>query len=321
MSKVLTRRVFAVGGLVSVASLATGRLAVAVEPTGKPDQPQGSGWIDAHVHVWTPDTAQYPLDVTRYSVRDMKPSSFTPEQLFAECRPSGVDRIVLIQMSFYAQDNQYMLDMIKAHPGVFVGVGIVDHQAADLEARVKTLAAQGVRGFRIRSNTEAVGSWLRDPGMVRLWSVAAEQGLNVCPLINPADLKMVDQMCEKYPDTPVVVDHFGRVGITGKIVPAELDDLCRLARHRNVHVKTSAFYALGRKQPPYKDLRPMIRRVVDAFSPQRLMWASDCPFQVQGIHDYESSIALIRDHMDSLSQTDRDWMLRGTAARVFFHEK
>ena len=321
MSKVLTRRVFAVGGLVSTTSLAARRSVVGAEPAAKPAQLKPSGWIDAHVHVWTPDTDQYPLDLKRYSVQDMKPASFTPEQLFAQCRPSGVDRVVLIQMSFYNHDNQYMLDMIKAYPGVFSGVGIVDHQAADLVARMKKLASQGVRGFRVRSRGEAVGTWLRDPGMARLWSAAAEHGLNVCPLINPADLKMIDQLCAKYPDTRVVVDHFGRVGITGEVVPAELDDLCRLARHRNVHVKTSAFYALGRKKPPYKDLRPMIRRVVDAFSPQRLMWASDCPFQVQGIHGYESSIALIRDHMDSLSRADRDWMLRGTAEKVFFGEE
>ena len=320
MSNVLSRRVFAAGGLASAASLATRGSIVSADTAEKTAAGKPSGWIDAHVHVWTPDTERYPLDLKQYSVEDMKPSSFTPDQLFSQCRPSGVDRVVLIQMSFYNHDNQYMLDMIKAYPGVFSGVGIVDHQAADLVAQMKKLASQGVRGFRIRGRADEVGAWQREPGMAKLWSAAAENDLSVCPLINPADLKMIDQLCTMYPDTRVVIDHFGRVGITGEVVPAELDDLCRLARHRNVHVKTSAFYALGRKKPPYKDLRPMIRRVVDAFSPQRLMWASDCPFQVQGIHDYDSSIALIRDHMGSLSQADREWMLRGTAEKVFFNE-
>src|SRR4051794_14560857 len=58
------------------------------------------GSIDAHVHVWTPDTAKYPL-AEGFSSKDMKPSSFTPEELFAHCKPRGVDRVVLIQMSFY----------------------------------------------------------------------------------------------------------------------------------------------------------------------------------------------------------------------------
>ena len=60
--------------------------------------------IDAHVHVWTPDTTKYPL-APGYTKESMKPPSFTPEELFAYCRPEGVERIVLIQMSFYGFDK------------------------------------------------------------------------------------------------------------------------------------------------------------------------------------------------------------------------
>src|SRR5689334_16909484 len=59
-----------------------------------------SGWIDAHVHVWTPDTAKYPLG-PGFTKENMQPPSFTPEELLALARPCGVSRIVLIQMSFY----------------------------------------------------------------------------------------------------------------------------------------------------------------------------------------------------------------------------
>lgn len=313
----IPRRVF-LGGAASAVSLLNGTATVAANPVSTPVAPKPSGWIDAHVHVWTPDLERYPIDTSRYTAKDMKPASFTPQQLMEECRPSGVGRVVLIQMSFYNTDNSYMLDMIKKHPGIFSGVGIVDHRAADLVARIKQLAAAGVRGFRISSGGKDASEWLSDPGMASLWETAARSGLNVCPLINPAEFSVIDQLCEKYPDTPVVIDHFGRVGISGEILPGELDALCRLARHRNVHVKTSAFYALGKKQPPYKDLLPMLRRVIDAFSPRRLMWASDCPFQVQGKHDYASSIALIRDYLMPFSETDRNLILHDTAERVFF---
>ena len=102
------------------------------------------------------------------------------------------------------------------------------------------------------------------------------------------------------------------------IDPQQLDTLCGLARHANLFVKTSAFYALGEQHPPYLDLTAMIRRCVDAFGPERLMWASDCPFQVQGKHNYGDSIALIRDRIDFLSPGDKQAMLRSTAERVFF---
>ena len=60
-------------------------------------------FIDAHVHVWTPDTGHYPL-AEGFKKTDMKPASFTPEELFKHTKPAGVDRINLIQMSYYGFD-------------------------------------------------------------------------------------------------------------------------------------------------------------------------------------------------------------------------
>src|SRR5690606_17920079 len=93
------------------------------------EQDQNSGgFIDAHVHVWTPDVKRYPL-AAGYRREDMDPPSFTPEELFAHARPAGVTRVTLIQMSFYGFDNSYMLDMMKQYPGVFSGVAVIDENA------------------------------------------------------------------------------------------------------------------------------------------------------------------------------------------------
>ena len=136
-------------------------------------------------------------------------------------------------------------------------------------------------------------------------------------LIAPDALPELDRMCARYPDTPVIIDHLCRIGISGRIEPQEVDTLCRMSRHRRVMVKIGAFYALGRKQPPYEDLLPLIRRVTEAFGPQRCMWETDCPFQI--VHDsYEASLAVIRDLCDFLSRTDKEQILRGTAEAFFF---
>jgi predicted TIM-barrel fold metal-dependent hydrolase len=65
------------------------------------------------------------------------------------------------------------------------------------------------------------------------------------------------------------------------------------------------------------DLAPTIRRVLDAFGARRLMWASDCPYQVQEA-TYEDGIALIRDRLGFLSSEDREWILGRTAERFFY---
>lgn len=275
------------------------------------------GYIDAHVHVWPSDTPRYPLAPERSKAGCV--DSFTPEQLLAQCRPEGVARIVLIQMSFFRFDNSYMLDAIAAHPGIFSGVGIVNEQASCVSQRMKALAARGVTGFRIHAGKEKDSEkWLGSPGMAELWRTAADENLSVCPLIGPEALPALGQMCAKYPRTSVVVDHFARVGATGSIVRSDLDQLLRLSQHPQVRVKASAYYALGQKQPPYLDLGPMVRACRDAFGARRLMWASDCPFQLNPGHTYRDSIALIRDRLDFLSAEDKEWLLRRTAETVFW---
>ena len=99
-------------------------------------------FIDAHSHIWTPDVAHYPL-AAGYTVADMQPRSFTAEELLATCRPAGVGRVNLIQMSYYEFDNRYMLDMIKLYPERFVGTAIVDPMAADPGLAMRDLAEAG----------------------------------------------------------------------------------------------------------------------------------------------------------------------------------
>lgn len=274
-------------------------------------------WIDAHVHVWTPDTNKYPLSA-KSKLSDMLPASFTPEELFVHCKPQGVSRVVLIQMSFYGYDNRYMLECMGQYPGVFSGVAIIDENKSDVTETMKSLSEKGVRGFRLYADRVKASQWKDSMGVNTMWSYAADSAQSMCLLANPDALPFVDAMCEKYPKTRVVIDHFARIGVTGSIDPIALDNLCRLSKYENVFVKTSAFYALGKKQSPYKDLGPMIQRLVGEFGAKRLMWASDCPYQVNEGHTYANSIGLIRDELDFLSPGDKQWMLRKTAEHVFF---
>ena len=287
----------------------------ALAPSGCASFSGSNGHIDAHVHVWTPDTKAYPL-AEGFTKEGMKPASFTPEELFAHCKPQGVNRIVLIQMSFYKYDNRYMLDMMEQHDDVFSGVAIVDENAPNVCATMKSLAKQDVRGFRIYTSKAQAAAW--GDGMKKMWSCAADHGLAMCLLADPDALPAVQKMCAQYPKTRVVIDHFARLGMKGTVNPADLDNLCRLADFQHTHVKTSAFYALGKKKAPYTDMAPMIRKLRDTYGANRLMWASDCPFQVQEGHTYANSIALIRDRLDFLTSEDKSWMLRKTAEKVFF---
>lgn len=273
-------------------------------------------YIDAHSHVWTPDTLHYPL-AAGYRRAQMDPTSFTVEELQKVSQPCGVKRVVLIQMSFYGHDNSYMLDTMAKHPGLYSGVAVIDQNTTRASAEMKQLKQKGVRGFRIYPQNEPYERWLDGAGLQAMFETGAKENLAMCCLIDAVALKALSKACEKFPETPVVIDHLCRIGAAGPIRDADVDALCAMAKHKKVTVKASAFYALGKKKPPYLDLVPLVRRVLDAFGPERVMWASDCPFQVVD-HTYQQSLDLILHGCDFLSASDRDWLLRKTAERVYF---
>ena len=178
-----------------------------------------NGYIDAHVHVW-PAQPQ----------GRAQPVSFTPEELFANAKPVGVTRIVLIQISFYKNDNSYMLDAIAKYRGVFSGVAVVDSTSGKVADEMRKLKQQGVRGFRITPGGKPQ-TWLDSSGMAAMWKCGAEERLAMCPLVDPDAFLSIDRMCARHPDTPVVIDHLGRIGADGQIRDADVRQLCDLARH------------------------------------------------------------------------------------------
>jgi len=276
------------------------------------------GFIDAHVHVWTPDTAHYPL-AADYKRADMKPPSFTPEELFKHSQPAGVDRINLIQMSFYGFDNRYLLDMMALYKDTFVGTAVIDPLGDEPDRLMAELAGKRVRAFRIHPDLSKLppARWLEPAGYARMFRAGAKNNQAMSCLIAPDALPELERMCRKFPETPVIIDHLCRIGLNGAIEDKDVAALCAMASHKRVMVKLGAFYALGKKQPPYTDLGPMIQKVVRAFGARRCMWESDCPFQVVD-HKYQDSIDLIRKRLEFFTAEDKEWLLRKTAEEFFF---
>ena len=275
--------------------------------------------IDAHSHIWGRDVTRFPLKKGT-DLTDLDPPSFSIDALLKLTAANRVGRVVLIQHHlFHGYDNSYLLHAAARHPNVFRVVGMVDDLGPNPARKMKKLLKSHVTGFRITSWIRKK-DWLKGDGMESMWRSAADTGQAICCLMDPPDLPSLDAMCGRHPKTPVVIDHFSRIGVDGTMRDQDIANLCKLARHARTHVKLSAYYALGAKQSPYLDLLPMIRKVIDAFGPERCMWASDSPYQLEEGHSYSASLQLIQKHCSFLSDGDRDKILRGTAQRVYFSQ-
>lgn len=312
----VSRRDVLRAGMATTSSLVASQL-IANESTVAQERGAGRGWIDAHSHIWTRDVKNFPL-APGQTIKDLDPPSFTTEELIETAHKNGISRVVLIQHhTYHGWDNSYLIDAARRHPGRFRVTGMVDDTKPHPDVAMRDLLKQHVTAFRITSWNRGADKWIDGPGMAAMWRCATDTRQAMACLINPEDLPAVDRMCAKHPDTPVVIDHFARIGVDGKIRENDLRNLCSLAKHKNTFVKVSAYYALGKKQPPYHDLIPMIRRLYETFGAKRLMWASDSPYQIVPPHTYGASVALARDQLGFLSDDDREWLMRKTAEQVY----
>ena len=314
-----------------VVSVAAAGLAATVAPAGsrrKEDDPFHGRIVDAHAHIWSADTEKYPL-APGFTKDQLWYSSYSAEELLADALPVGINRINLIQMTWYASDHAYILDAIQRYPGHFVGTGVLaavtDIEGPQPDHAMVALSKGGIYAFRVRGKSTRpfdIGDgdrWLGHPGYRKMFKAGAEHNLALSFLHTPSDLPEIGRMCTLYPETPVILDHFSIVRMEeGRFIEEEVQALLGMSKHKQVMVKLGAFYGLGKKTAPYTDMLPLIRRVVDAFGPERCMWESDAPKQDKDGHTFRAAIDVIRKHANFLSESDKENILIKTAENFFF---
>jgi L-fuconolactonase len=284
------------------------------------------GYVDAHSHLWSIDRTHYPLQPGAKE-ENVQPKGFDLGTFLSVAGPEGVTRVVAVGHTIhFGPDAKYLTDLLKARPGQVAVQAYLDGNAPGAPDRMLELKAQGVKAFRVVLLTPWKEYVPEKHPLMQVYQTAAMNRLAICPLINPDWLPQLDRLSEMFPATTVVIDHFARIGVDGfgqtppvpgTIKPEDVANLAKLGRHPMTHVKLSAYYALGRRTPPYDDMLPFIRELIRAYGPERLMWGTDSPYQWADGQGYHASISLIRDRLD-VSVADREWLLRKTAERVYF---
>jgi predicted TIM-barrel fold metal-dependent hydrolase len=76
----------------------------------------------------------------------------------------------------------------------------------------------------------------------------------------------------------VLIDHCGRPTMADGLTQPGFQALLRLARTGRVHVKLSGYAKFSNLPYAFKDSWPYVRAIVDAFTLDHCLWASDWPF-------------------------------------------
>jgi predicted TIM-barrel fold metal-dependent hydrolase len=264
--------------------------------------------LDPHVHVWKHDP-QYPFaEGARVPDRDA-----TPEMLLDLMGANGVSKTVIIQVIHYKYDNRYLEDVLKKYPGKFQGVCRVDPLDPAAPDHLSQLTARGFRGVRLSPAGNASGDWFRGPLMPPLWKRCAQLKVPMTVLAPIARMPDVARLLEKTPDLTVVIDHMADCPIDQ---PEELEKLIALKRYPNVFVKISHTWSISKQPYPWLDAQQYVKRLHQAFGPQRLMWATDWPI-VETVSTYTRALSVVRDEMRFLNADDLRWILSKTVEKVW----
>lgn len=283
---------------------------------------------DAHAHVWSPDRIRYPL-APGIDDGDLWLPAFTPDD--HEAIAGSRLPINLVQMTWYGLDHRYILDLIGSDPARFTGTGIVpaicDVSLPRPDRAMLELARGGIRAFRLRGRAaqparEHAEHWLEHEAYELMFACAAEHGLVLSFLCAPSDLPEIARMCERFPETSVVLDHCGGVRVRDSTIDYEgVRSLQALGGLPGVHVKFGPVHGLGGGVAPFEDTLPLLRTVIDAYGAGRVMWESDLggPMQMQDPQpDFRACVALVQLRADFLTAEQREQILGGTAQRLLW---
>jgi predicted TIM-barrel fold metal-dependent hydrolase len=259
--------------------------------------------IDAHVHVFTTDMPL--IDNPRHAPK----YSFTHEELIATLDKHGVERAVIAAASPWGDYNDYILAACRAHPKRLRGTAIVKPTVDRF-----TLEAMGRDGF--------VGVRLPFIGLPKLPDITtfdyralfrrlADLDWHVHPHVEGDDLPKILPTLEAS-GMKIVVDHLGRPNAETGINSEGFKALLRSIEKGRTWVKVSGGYRLG---PKSVDTARELLRIA---GPDRLLWASDCPFVGhEGQFPYQATIDWLNDAVPDAAA--RAKIFGETALKLYFN--
>lgn len=232
-----------------------------------PDFVLPKGAVDAHCHVFGP-AAQFPFAPER----KYTPCDAGKDKLFELRDHLGFERNVIVQATCHGKDNRAMVNACRSAGDKARGIASVG--AGISEAEIDEMDKAGVRGVRFNFVKRLVDATPRKTFLTIADKIKAF-GWHIVVYFEAADLEDLAPFLHQLP-TPIVVDHMGRPDVTKGVDHPDFQRFFRLMEDENVWSKVTCPERLTRHGPPYDDVVPFYRAIVDAYA-DRVLWGTDWP--------------------------------------------
>ena len=226
--------------------------------------------IDCHCHILDPVGFPYAANTPYRPAGQEIGTAVQIAQVFATY---GVQNAVLVQPnSGYGEDLSAMLAAIAASQGRYKGIAVVPPTiSVDELARLKPLGIVGVafnatfHSVAYYQRTEPLIAKLTELDMFLQLQFEHDQLLGLLPLIEHS------KVC-------LLIDHCGRPTVSAGVNAPAFRALLALGRTGRASIKLSGYSKFSGQSHPFGVTAPFVRALVDAFSLDHCMWASDWPF-------------------------------------------
>ena len=234
----------------------------------KPAFQPPAGAVDAHCHVFGPG------DVFPYAPeRKYTPCDAPKEKLFELRDHLGFSRNVIVQATCHGKDNAALVDALRDAGEKARGVASIALDISDSE--LQEMDAAGVRGVRFNFVKRLVDATPKEE-FLRAAERIAELGWHVVVYFEAPDLEELIPFLNSLP-TVIVVDHMGRPDVSKGIDHPDFQRFVKLLdTNENIWTKVSCPERLTIAGPPYADVTPYSRFLVERF-PDRTLWGTDWP--------------------------------------------
>ena len=306
----LSRRSFLNRTLGAGLALAGSQQAAAQTPAAQPERRRMI--VDAQVHVWKPEAPDRPWVPGRVA---QLPEPFTIEKLVPMMDEAGVDRVVIVPPSWEGDRNDYALEAVKRYPGRFAVMGRIPLQNPQSAALLPKWKEQpGMLGIRVTFQRNQA-AWLTDGTADWFWPAVEKSGLPVMFLAS-GQAPQFARIDERHPQLILIIDHMGLTADVAKNMPEAIGQTVALAKYPNVSCKVSSAPTHSSEPYPFRDMKPHLRRVIEAFGPQRCYWGTDLTNSLAKA-SYRQRITHFTEELDFLSASDKEWIMgRGILTRL-----
>jgi predicted TIM-barrel fold metal-dependent hydrolase len=263
--------------------------------------------VDAQVHLWKAETEDWKWVP---GVQPQLPEPFTIERLVPMMDEAGVDRVVIVPPSWPGDRNDYALEAARRYPKRFRIMGKLPLQDPKGAALLPKWREQpGMAGLRVIFNTPQTLPSLTDGSVDWLWAAAEKAELPIM-CFAPAATAAFGRIAERHPGLELILDHMGTAAAMAKdnTVAQAIDATVALAKYPNVSVKVSASPGLSHEPYPWRDVAIHIKRVFDAYGPQRSYWGTDLT-NTYAKGSYRQRITQFTEELPFLSEGDKDWVM------------